>query len=258
MIGEDKKGKVFITGAGPGDPGLITLNALEKLKQADVVVYDRLINTELLSFCSEDCERIFVGKESGYHAIEQEKITEILINKSKLGLNVVRLKGGDPFVFGRGSEEALELKKAGIDYEIIPGITSGLAAPVYCGIPVTQRGIITQCLFVTAHESPEKPGTQVNWDKLAKLKNTSLIIYMGASRIETISKKLIKFGMDPATPVAAIENGTLPNQRTLTAQLDKIAEKFKEQKFHAPVIIIISPTVSFREGISWFEENTIK
>jgi uroporphyrinogen III methyltransferase/synthase len=250
-------GKVFIVGAGPGDPGLITLNALGKLKLADVVVYDRLINSELLSFCREDCERVFVGKESGYHAIEQEKITEILINKSKSGLNVVRLKGGNPFVFGRGSEEALELKKAGIEFEIIPGITSGLSAPVYSGIPITQRGLITQCIFITAHECPDKPGTQVDWDKLAKLKNTSLIIYMGASRIEAISEKLIKYGMDPATPVAAIENGTLPKQRTLTARLDKIAEDFKQKNFHAPVIIMVSPTVALRESISWYEKKPL-
>ena len=258
MIKKNQKGKVFITGAGPGDPGLITFKALEKLKQADVVVYDRLINSELLSFCKEDCEKVFVGKESGYHEIEQEKITKILVDKAKAGFSVVRLKGGDPFVFGRGSEEALELKKAGIDYEIIPGITSGLAAPVYSGIPITQRGLITQCLFVTAHESPDKQGTQVDWDKLAKLENTSLIIYMGASRIEVISEELIKYGMDPATPVAAIENGTMPNQRTITAQLDNIAEEFNKQKFHSPVIIIISPTVSLREGISWYEKNTVK
>ena len=251
------KGKVFIAGAGPGDPGLITLKALEKLKQADVVVYDRLINSELLSFCKEDCEKVFVGKESGYHAIEQDKITEILINKSKLGLYVVRLKGGDPFVFGRGSEEVLEINKAGIEFEIIPGITSGLSAPVYSGIPITQRGLITQCIFITAHECPDKPRTQVDWEKLAKLKNTSLIIYMGASRIKLICEKLIKYGMDPATPVAAIENGTLPKQRTLTARLDNIAEDFKQQNFHAPVIIMVSPTVAFREDISWYEKKPL-
>ncbi len=257
MIKKNQNGKVFIAGAGPGDPGLITLNALEKLKQADVVVYDRLINTKLLSFCNENCERVFVGKESGYHPIEQEKITEILINKSKLGLNVVRLKGGDPFVYGRGSEEVFELKKAGIEFEIIPGITSGLSAPVYSGIPITQRGLITQCIFITAHECPDKPGTQVDWDKLAKLKNTSLIIYMGASRIEAISENLIKYGMDPATPAAAIENGTLPKQRTLTARLDKIAEDFKQQNFQAPVIIMVSPTVALRESISWYEKKPL-
>ncbi|NNJ54380.1 MAG: uroporphyrinogen-III C-methyltransferase [Ignavibacteriaceae bacterium] len=254
---KNKSGKIFLIGAGPGDKGLITVNALEKLKVADVVVYDRLINDELLSSCKKDCELIFVGKESGFHPIEQEKITEILIAKSKQGNTVVRLKGGNPFIFGRGSEEAVALKKENIDFEIIPGITSGLAAPVYCGIPITQRGEITQCVFITAHECPEKPGTQVEWEKLAKLKNTSLIIYMGASRIETISKTLIKFGMDPATPAAAIENATLPIQRTISERLDKIPELFREQNFHAPVIIVISPTISLREDICWFEKKPL-
>ena len=254
---KNKSGKIFLIGAGPGDKGLITLNALEKLKIADVVVYDRLINDELLTFCKDDCEKIFVGKESGFHPIEQEKITEILIDKSRQGKTVVRLKGGNPFIFGRGSEEALELKKQGINFEIIPGITSGLAAPVYCGIPITQRGVITQCVFITAHECPDKPGTQVEWEKLAKLKNTSLIIYMGASRIENISRTLIKYGMDVSTPAAAIENATLPVQRTLTARLDEIADKFKAENFHAPVIIMISPTISLRKDICWFEKKPL-
>lgn len=250
---ENKSGKVYLVGAGPGDIGLITVKAMEKIKTADVVVYDRLINEELLSFCKKDCELIFVGKESGYHPIEQEKITEILVNKSKSGFNVVRLKGGNPCIFGRGSEEAIELKKAGIKYEIIPGITSGIAAPVYSGIPLTHRGITTQCVFVTAHECPDKPGTQVEWDKLAQLKNSSLVIYMGASRIEAIANKLIQHGMDPATPAAAIENGTLPIQRTITGRLDNIANEFKKQEFHAPVIIMISETISLRDKISWNE-----
>ena len=250
---KNKAGNVFLVGAGPGDIGLITIKAMEKLKAADVVVYDRLINEELLSFCKKDCELIFVGKESGYHPIEQERITDILLKKSEAGLNVVRLKGGNPCIFGRGSEEAIELKKAGIKFEIIPGITSGIAAPIYSGIPLTHRGITTQCVFVTAHECPDKPGTQVEWDKLAQLKNTSLIIYMGASRIEAITRKLIQFGMDPATPAAAIENGTLPIQRTITGRLDEIAAEFKKQEFHAPVIIMISETISLRDKISWLE-----
>ena len=250
-------GKVYIVGAGPGDPGLITLKALEKLKQADVVVYDRLINDDLLSYCKNDCEKIFVGKESGYHHIEQECIIDILINKSKLGFNVVRLKGGNPFIFGRGSEEAIALKNAQVDFEIIPGITAGLSAPIYSGIPITQRGLITQCVLITAHESPDKNETQVEWEKLARLKNTSLIIYMGASRIEKICRELIKHGMDPSMPVAVIENGTLPKQRTITERLDKIAEEFRIQNFHAPVIIMISPTVSLREEISWFEKKPL-
>lgn len=250
-------GKVFLVGAGPGDKGLITIKALEKLKEADVVVYDRLINEELLSFCRKECEIIFVGKESGFHLIDQESISNILIQKSLEGKNVVRLKGGNPFVFGRGSEEAMALKKEGIPFEVVPGVTSGVAAPMYSGIPVTHRGLITQCIFITAHECPTKPGTQVEWNKLAKLKNTSLVIYMGASRIEKLTEKLIENGMDPETPAAAIENGTLPNQRTLTAKLVNIASQFRRKKFHAPVIIIISPTVKFRNDISWYEKKPL-
>ena len=252
-----ESGKVYIVGAGPGDPGLIAVKAMEKLKQADVVVYDRLINNDLLSYCKKDCEKIFVGKESGYHPIEQENITNVLICKSKLGFNVVRLKGGNPFVFGRGSEEAAALKSAGIEYEIIPGITSGLSAPIYSGIPITQRGLITQCVLITAHECPGKPETQVDWEKLAKLKNTSLIIYMGASRIERISSELIKHGMDPAMPAAIIENGTLPKQRTITARLDSIAEEYKKLKLCPPVIIMISPTVLLRDEVSWYEKKPL-
>ena len=252
-----KFGKVYIVGAGPGDPELITVKALKRIKYANVVVYDRLINEDLLSYCKKDCEKIFVGKESGYHPIKQECIIEILINKSKLGLNVVRLKGGNPFVFGRGSEEAVALKNAGIEFEIIPGITSGLSAPIYSGIPITQRGLITQCVLITAHECPDKPETQVDWEKLATLKNANLIIYMGASRIERICHELIKYGMDPAMPAAVIENGTMPEQRTITARLDKIAEEFIKENFHPPVIIMISPTVALRDDINWFEKIKI-
>jgi uroporphyrin-III C-methyltransferase len=250
-----QSGKVYIVGAGPGDPELITIKALERLKQADVVVYDRLVNSDLLSFCKESCEKIFVGKESGYHTIEQEQIIEILIAKAKLGLTIVRLKGGNPFVFGRGSEEAIALKKAGIQFEIIPGLTSGLAAPVCSGIPVTHRGLIAQCILVTAHESPDKQGSQVEWNKLAQLRNTTLIIYMGASRIESICRELVKHGMSPSMPAAVIENGTLPEQRTITGRLDQIARKFKAYGFHAPAIIMISPSVALRNQILHHEKE---
>ncbi len=257
MNPEHRSGRVFIVGAGPGDPGLMTVKGLDKLRRADVVVYDRLISDELLSYCSGTCEKVFVGKESGFHPIEQVEIIEILIRKARQGLTVVRLKGGNPFVFGRGSEEAIALKEAGVDFEIIPGITSGLSAPIYSGIPVTHRGLITQCVLITAHESPEKEGTQVDWDKLAKLKNTSLIIYMGASRIESISRELVKYGMDPSTPSAVIENGTLPRQRTITGRLDEIALEFKAHDFHAPAIIMISAAVAIREQISWYEDRPL-
>jgi uroporphyrin-III C-methyltransferase len=251
-------GKVYIVGAGPGDPELITIKALNKLKEADVVVYDRLINDDLLDYCKIGCEKIFVGKESGYHPIKQEEITKILITKSKLGYDVVRLKGGNPFVFGRGSEEAAALKKEGIDFEIVPGITSGLSAPIYGGIPITHRGLITQCVLITAHECPSKPETQVDWEKLAKLKNANLIIYMGASRIEKICSELIKHGMSPSMPAAAIENGTMQNQRTITASLDNLAYEFRKENFKPPVIIMISPTVSLRNDVSWFEKTLIE
>lgn len=250
-----EQGKVYLVGAGPGDPELITVKALKRLKQAEVVVYDRLINNDLLNQCKKNCDKIFVGKESGYHPIEQEQITEILIVKAKLGFNVVRLKGGNPFVFGRGSEEAMALKNAGIEFEIIPGITSGLSAPVYAGIPITHRGLITQCVLITAHECPGKPETQVDWEKLAKLKNTNLIIYMGASRIDRICNELIKHGMNQAMPSAAIENGTLSRQRTVVARLDNMAEEFKKQNVKSPVIIMIGPTIALRDEISWFEDK---
>lgn len=252
-----ESGKVYIVGAGPGDPGLITVKGLQKLKEADVVVYDRLVNDDLMSYCRDDCEKIFVGKESGYHPVEQNRITEILIIKSRLGLNVVRLKGGNPFIFGRGSEEAIGLRDAGVDFEIIPGITAGLSAPVYSGIPITHRGLISQCVLITAHESPDKPGTQVEWEKLAQLKNASLVIYMGASRIEKICSELIRHGADRSTPAAVIENGTLPKQRTLTARLDCLAQEFKARGFHAPAIIMISPTVAMRDQILWYEKKPL-
>ncbi len=248
-------GKVYITGAGPGDPELLTLKALRVIKEADVIVYDRLINGDLLAYRREGCELIFVGKESGHHPIEQDKIIQILIDKAKLGYSVVRLKGGNPFIFGRGSEEAAALKTEGIEFEVIPGITSGLSAPIYSGIPITHRGLITQCVLITAHECPGKPETQVQWDKLAALKNTNLIIYMGASRIDKICKELIKHGMDPMMPAAVIENGTLSEQRTITGRIDEISEEFIKQKFHPPVIIMISPTVALRNDISWFESS---
>ncbi len=248
-------GKVFIAGAGPGDPELITLKALRALKEADVIVYDRLINGDLLSYRKSGSELIFVGKESGHHPIKQDKIIQILIDKAKLGYNILRLKGGNPFVFGRGSEEAAALKAEGIEFEVIPGITSGLSAPIYSGIPITHRGLITQCVLITAHECPGKPETQVEWDKLAVLKNTNLIIYMGASRINKICDELIKHGMDPSMPAAVIENGTLSEQRTITGRVDNISTEFIKQNFHPPVIIMISPTVALRNDISWFESS---
>lgn len=247
-------GKVYIAGAGPGDPGLITVKASEKLKQADVVVYDRLINDELLGYCKSDAEKIYVGKDPGQHSISQDEIINILIEKASAGYTVVRLKGGNPFIFARGSEEAIALKKAGIDFEIIPGITAGFAAPVYSGIPITERGVVTQCVLLTAHESPDKDNSQVEWEKLSKLKNTTFLLYMGASRIDVIADTMMGYGLDGQTPVAVIENATLPEQRTLTSTVNNVAKEFKEQNFKSPCIIMISPTVERRNEISWWEK----
>ena len=257
MDKKTKFGKVYILGAGPGDPGLLTLKGMQKIRIADVVVFDRLISTDLLSFCKKDCEKIFVGKESGFHPIKQEEIIELLISKAKEGKYVVRLKGGNPFIFGRGSEEAVALGNQNIEFEIIPGITAGTAAPIYAGIPITQRGQICQSVFVTAHESPDKPDTQAEWEALAKMKNTSIVIYMGASKIDIISSVLIKYGMDPGTPAAAIENGTLSKQRTITSTLEKIPGVFKENEFKAPCIIMFSPTVNLRQEIAWWEKKPL-
>jgi uroporphyrinogen III methyltransferase/synthase len=250
-----KTGRVYITGAGPGDPGLITIKASEKLKTADVIVFDRLINDELLNYCKPDAEKIYVGKTPGEKCISQDKINKILIEKAKTGAEVVRLKGGNPFIFARGSEEAAALKKENIEFEIIPGITSGFAAPAYSGIPITERGIVTQCVLVTAHESPDKNDSQVEWEKLAGLKNTSFLIYMGASRIEKIINVMIESGLDENIPVAVIENATLPVQRTLTSSAKNVAGEFKKQNFKPPCIIMISPSVERIKELSWWENR---
>lgn len=249
-----RKGKVCIAGAGPGDPGLITVKACERLKQADVVVYDRLINDDLLGYCKSDAEKIYVGKDPNHHCIKQDEINKILIEKAKAGNEVVRLKGGNPFIFARGSEEAIALKKAGIEFEIIPGITAGFAAPIYSGIPITERGVVTQCVLLTAHESPEKVNTQVEWEKLSKLKNTTFLMYMGASKIKMIAETMMAHGLDGQTPVAVIENATLPEQRTLTSTVENVAEEFNENNFKSPCIIMISPSVERRNEISWWEK----
>ncbi len=252
-----EQGKVYIVGGGPGDPGLITVKARNKLESADVIVYDRLVHNGLLAYCRDNAEKIFVGKEPGCHRVKQEEINRVLVNKAKQGLKVVRLKGGNPFIFARGSEEASALKNEGVEFEIIPGISSGTAAPIYSGIPITQRGVVTQCVLLTAHESPDKQSSQVEWKTLAKLKNTSFMIYMGASRIEKISSTLIENGLNPETPVAVIENATLSKQRTITGKLKDIAGKFRKDNLKAPVIIMISPTVEYRKDIAWWEKKPL-
>ncbi len=251
----EKFGKVYLAGAGPGDLGLITINAVQALQTSDVILYDKLANPELLSFCRKDAELIYVGKQAGKHHLSQDKIIDLLIKKAKGGKNIIRLKGGDPLVFGRGSEEALALRNQGIEFEFIPGITAGAAASAYAGIPMTHRNLVTQSVFITAHETPSKKDNQVEWEHFAKMKHTNLIIYMGATMIPKIVDTLIQNGMDSNQPAAIIENGTMNNQRTLTAELSKIPQKVVEQNFKAPLIFFIGPSVSLRNDLKWFENK---
>lgn len=252
MIMNMKKGKVYICGAGPGDPGLVTVKTFDIIRKCDVILYDNLANIELIRETKENCEKIFVGKEGGHHYVLQEETIKLLIQKANENKIVLRLKGGDPLTFARGSEEALALANEGIEFEIVPGITSGAAAAAYAGIPLTHRGLVTQTIFITAHESPDKPGNQVEWEQLAKMKNTNIVIYMGASIVPKIVEILLSFGMDKKTNAALIENGTLPIQRTFTSELHKIPSLMADKNLKAPLIFFIGPTVSLRDDLNWF------
>ncbi|MCX7735510.1 MAG: uroporphyrinogen-III C-methyltransferase [Candidatus Kapabacteria bacterium] len=251
------KGKVYLVGAGPGDPELITVKGLELLKKAEVVLYDRLANDTLLKFCPENTELIFVGKEADRHPIPQEEIIKILIEKAKKNKTVIRLKGGDPYIFGRGSEEALALYQEGIDFEIVPGITAGIGASAYSGAPLTHRNMVTQCLFITAHESPEKNESQIEWELLAKLKNTTLVIYMGASTLKWTVEKLITLGMNPETPAIIVQNATLPSQRQFNSRLLNLPELVEKENIKPPIITIIGETAVFSDKLDWFSRKPL-
>ncbi|MEZ0322843.1 MAG: uroporphyrinogen-III C-methyltransferase [Hydrogenothermaceae bacterium] len=244
-------GKVYITGAGPGDLDLLTLKALKVIQQADVILYDRLINEEILSFAKKDAIFVYVGKEDGKHTIPQEEINQLLYKYALNYENVVRLKGGDPFIFGRGSEEALYLALRGIEFEIIPGITSVVAVPAYAGIPLTHRGITSSFRVITGHEAPDKPNSMIDWESL-KTEET-IVILMGLHNIEKIMKKLIEVGKNPKTPVAVIQAGTTENQKVVVGTVDSISEISKD--LQSPAIIVIGEVVKLRDSINWFEKG---
>jgi len=248
---------VSLAGAGPGDPGLITIKAVERLKTADVVLYDRLANDALLNYCKPEAELFFVGKEAGIHHVKQEDTISMMIDFAKQGKSIVRLKGGDPLIFGRGSEEAIALKEAGIEFEFIPGITAGIGASAYAGIPVTHRNLVTKCIFITAHEDPTKEASQNDWKEIARLTNTTIVIYMGVSNAPAVSEVLIQNGMDASMPVAIIENGTYTNQRTITTTLIGVDEAIKSNNIKPPSLFVISPSVSIKEQIDWFETKPL-
>jgi len=243
-------GKVYLVGAGPGDPKLITLRAVELIKKADVVLYDRLVSKKILNMISKHAKSIYVGRAVGDDTTHQNTTNELMVKYAKLQKSVVRLKGGDPIIFGRGGEEAEFLKSFNIKYEIVPGITSGIGSATYAGIPLTHREFASSVVFVTGHEDPEKKSDVVKWKKLAKSVDT-IVIMMGLSRIGIITQKLIDGGMDKNMPVAVIQNGTTPKQKMIKGTVSNISNKIKRNKIKPPTNIIIGRVVDLSDTIRW-------
>jgi len=249
-------GRVHLVGAGPGDPGLLTLRAAELIAEADVILHDRLIPPEALAGARPDAEIVYVGKEGGGPQMAQEDIDRLLVERASAGAVVVRLKGGDPFVFGRGGEEALVCRAAGIPFEVVPGITAGVAAPAYAGIPVTHRDLASGVAFVTGHEDPAKPDSALDWPALAAFPGT-LVFYMGVRSLPRIAERLVAGGRAPAEPVAVVERGTLPGQRTLLATLGDVAERAAAEGIRAPAVTVVGPVAALREQLAWLEARPL-
>ena len=250
------KGKVYLVGAGPGDPGLITVKGLECIKRADVLIYDYLASPILLKYAQKSAEIIYVGKKGGNHTLSQDKISLLIAEKAKSGSTVTRLKGGDPFIFGRGAEEAEVLIKEKIPFEIVPGVTSAIAAPAYAGIPLTHRRFTSTLAFVTGHEDPTKKESDIDWASLAKGIGT-IVFLMGVNNLPHITSQLVKHKMRSDTPVALIRWGTTPKQVTVTGTLDTIVEQVKSAGLKAPAIIVVGKVVSLREKMKWFENRPL-
>ena len=234
---QNKKGKVYLVGAGPGDPGLLTLKAKECLSQAEVVIYDNLANRTFLQYADPEAELIYVGKKGGDHTMSQQDINSLIVDRAQKGHFVVRLKGGDPFIFGRGGEEAIEIVKAGLNFELVPGITSAIAVPAYAGIPLTHRDHTSTVAFITGHEDPLKEKSDIAWDKLAPGIGT-LVFLMGVGNLSRIAESLMEFGRSPATPVAVIRSGTVSDQKTIKGTLKDIARLAEEKDITPPAIIV--------------------
>ena len=243
-------GSVILVGAGPGDPDLLTVKALRLIQEAEVVVYDRLVSPEILALIPASAERIYAGKAMGNHHLVQDEINALLTSLAQSGRQVVRLKGGDSFVFGRGSEEALHLATAGIAFQVVPGISAAAGCSSYAGIPLTHRGLATGVQFVTGHLR-EGHGLDLDWGKLAD-PDTTLVIYMGLHSLPETSAQLIAAGLPPDTPAAAIENGTTPRQRRVIGTLSNLVEMTRTAKLQAPTLIVIGRVVSLADRLDWF------
>jgi uroporphyrinogen III methyltransferase/synthase len=247
-----KQGKVWLVGAGPGDPGLITVAGVAALAEAEVVVYDRLVSAQFLALAPSAAERIFVGKEASAHTLSQPEINALLVEKARQGKRVVRLKGGDPYVFGRGGEEAEALVQAGVPFEVVPGVTSAVAVPAYAGIPVTHRGLASSFAVITGHEDPAKAETAIDWSKLATGVDT-LVFLMGTATLPQIVEKLIENGRPADTPVAVVRWGTTPAQEVVTGALGDIVRRVRETRLEPPAITVVGEVVRLREKLRWFD-----
>ena len=251
------KGKVYLIGAGPGDYRLLTLKACDCLKQADTVVYDRLADARILQYAPQDAEYIYVGKASSQHTMTQDKICQLLVDLAKEGKTVVRLKGGDPFVFGRGGEEALLLQENDLPFEIVPGVTSAISVPAYAGIPVTHRGIAASFAVVTGHEDPNKDNSDINWQQLATATDT-VVFLMGVANLPKITAKLMENGRSGDTPVAIIRWGTKAQQQVWTSTVAEAAEMAKREQIKPPCIFLVGNVVKLREKLAWFDNPQLK
>lgn len=251
-----QRGTVYLVGGGPGDPRLLGLRAARLLSTATFVAYDRLSPPEALALCPEGCERVYVGKHPDRHALPQPELNELLVSRALRGDAVVRLKGGDPFVLGRGSEEALACATAGVPFEIVPAVTSATAAPAYAGIPVTHRGLAAGFAVVTGHEDPTKGAAQVDYDALARFPGT-LVLLMGVGRISEIAAALVAAGKDAATPVAVVRWGSTPRQETLVATLGDVGERVAEAGFGPPAVTVVGEVAALREELAWFDRRPL-
>lgn len=250
------KGKVILVGSGPGDPGLLTIKAKETIEKADVLIYDYLANPKFLEYAPPGAEVYYVGKKGGDHTLPQEEINKLILKEAEEGKIVVRLKGGDPFIFGRGGEEAEELADRGIDFEVVPGVTAGSAASAYAGIPLTHRSFTSTVAFITGHEDPTKPESDIAWDKIATGIGT-LVFYMGIKNLPNIVENLLKNGRSPDTPAAVIRWGTTPRQETLIGTLATIVDQTQKSGIKPPAITVVGEVIALKEKLDWFEKKPL-
>jgi len=251
---KNKKGKVFLVGAGPGDIGLLTVKGMRCLQKADAVIYDFHLNAQILNYINHDAEFIYAGKRGGHHTMTQDEINKALVEKALEGKLVCRLKGGDPFVFGRGGEEAEELAKNGIEFEIVPGVSSAVAAPAYAGIPITHRAYSSSFAVIPGYEDTTKEESAIDWSKLATGAGT-LIFLMAVKNIDLLTKKLIENGRSPDTPIAVIRWGTRPEQKTLVGTLGDMAGLVKENEIKPPAVMVVGEVVRLRDALKWYEKK---